>query len=155
MRLWHIARSRLTSLVFVSRRESDLAEELRQHVEREAERLEASGLTQVEARRQAARLFGGMDQVKEACRDERRTEALDNLARDVRYAVRSFRRAPLAAATIMATVALGLGLVTVAFTLLNTFLFRADQVRDVHEMFAVERAVRAGGVRVRLTLAEY
>ena len=155
MRAWHIVRSRLQSFIFRSRRESDLAEELQQHVEREAERLEASGLTPVEARRRAVRLFGGIDQIKEACRDQRGTAVLDNFVRDVRYAIRSFRRAPLAAATIMTTVALGLGLVTVAFTVLNTFLFRADQVRDVHEMFAVQRPRTASGDRVGLTFAEY
>jgi predicted permease len=155
VRLWHVARARLESLIFRGRRESDLAEELQLHVEREAERLESTGLSPEAARRRAARLFGGMDQVKEACRDQRRTAIVDNLARDVRYAFRSFRRAPLAATTIVLTVALGLGLVTVAFTLLNAFLFRADEVPHVHELFAVERPRTSSGERVRLTREQY
>jgi predicted permease len=61
------------------------------------------------------------------------------MVRDVRYAFRSFRRAPLAALTIIATVGLGLGLVAVVFTILNAYLFRVDEVRDPSELFAVER----------------
>lgn len=64
--------------------------------------------------------------------------------RDIRDALRSFRRAPLVAVTIVSTLALGLGLVAVAFTLLNSFLFRVDRVPNVHEMFAVERTAVDG-----------
>ena len=59
--------------------------------------------------------------------------------RDVRFTWRSLRRAPLAALTIVATVGLGLGLVAVVFTVLNTLLFRTDDVRNPHELFAVDR----------------
>ena len=64
---------------------------------------------------------------------------IDGIARDVRFTLRSFGRAPLAALTIVATLGLGLGLVAVVFTVLNTFIFRADDVRDPHELFAVDR----------------
>ena len=51
--------------------------------------------------------------------------------------------------------ALGLGLVAVAFTILNTLLFRVDAVPDVHEMFAVERPRTADGERERFTRAQF
>ncbi|MGH9387433.1 MAG: ABC transporter permease [Vicinamibacterales bacterium] len=79
------------------------------------------------------------DVTTEACRDPRGTAFVDDTVRDILYALRGFRRAPLVAFTIVSTVALGLGLVAVAFALLNMFLFHVDQVPDVHEMFAVER----------------
>ena len=63
----------------------------------------------------------------------------NHMIRDVLYAIRGFKRTPLITFTIVSTIALGLGLVTVAFTLLNALLFRVDQVPDVHEMYAVER----------------
>ena len=66
-----------------------------------------------------------------------RTAFVDPTIRDVRFALRSFRRAPLAAFTIVATVAIGLGVVAVLFTILNTFLFRVDTVPDISEMYAV------------------
>ena len=95
MRLWHILRSRLRSLFFRTRRESDLREELQLHLERETERLEAAGLRPDAARLQALRMFGGVEPTTEACRDARGVTLLDSVVRDVRYAFRSFRRTPL------------------------------------------------------------
>jgi len=80
---------------------------------------------------------------------------VDGCARDIFFAFRSFRHAPLAALTIVTTVALGLGLVAVVFTLLNVLLFRVDAVRNPGELFAVERPRSANGDRVRLTRSEY
>jgi predicted permease len=64
---------------------------------------------------------------------------LESVLRDIRFTWRLFRRAPLVALTIVATVGLGLGLVAVVFTVLNLFVFRVDDVRDPYELFAVER----------------
>lgn len=63
---------------------------------------------------------------------------------DLRYAFRGIRRSPLAALTIVLTVALGLGLVTVVFTLLNSMLFRVDAVRDPDALVGVERPREPG-----------
>jgi predicted permease len=64
---------------------------------------------------------------------------VDSLVRDARFTWRSFRRAPLVAVTVVATVGLGLGLVTAVFTILNAVVFRVDEVRSPHELFAIER----------------
>jgi hypothetical protein len=53
MRLWHLVHSRLRSLFFRTRRESDLSDELQLHLERETERLQASGLAPEDARLRA------------------------------------------------------------------------------------------------------
>lgn len=79
----------------------------------------------------------------------------DQTIRDIVYALRGFRRTPLVALTVVSTVALGLGLVAVAFTLLNVFLFRVDRVPNVHEMFAVERSRTASGEREHFTRAQF
>ena len=80
---------------------------------------------------------------------------LEAVRRDGRYACRSFLRAPLAALTIVATVALGLGLVAVVFTILNGFVFRVDEVRDPHELFAVERQRPANAEPETFTRVQY
>ncbi len=80
---------------------------------------------------------------------------LDNLTRDVLYAWRSFRRAPLVALTIVTTVALGLGLVAVVFTFLNEVIFRVDEVRNPHELFAVERQRSANAEPESFTRSQY
>jgi predicted permease len=74
---------------------------------------------------------------KDAGRDARGTALVDGMIRDVRYTLRSLSRAPLAALTIVTTVGLGLGLVTVVFTILNAYVFLADDVRRPHELFAI------------------
>jgi predicted permease len=79
----------------------------------------------------------------------------DDIIRDLRYALRGFRRAPLVAAAIVGTVALGLGLVVVAFTFLNALLFSVDRVPNVREMFAVERPHSSEAEPVRFTRAEF
>ena len=150
MRLWDILRTRLRSLVFRDRRESELTEELQLHLERETERLQAGGLSPDAARLQALRTFGGVEQIKEECRDARGTAFVDNTVRDILYALRTFQRAPLVAFTIVSTVALGLGLVAVAFTILNALLFRVDagagRARDVRGGAAANLRRRAPAV---------
>jgi len=80
---------------------------------------------------------------------------LDAITRDTRYAWRSFLRAPLAAATIVVTVGLGLGLVAAVFTIANAYIFRVDEVRAPHELFEVERRQSAIAEPDRFTRAEY
>src|SRR5918992_1097848 len=80
---------------------------------------------------------------------------LEAVRRDVRYACRSFPRAPLAALTIVATVGLGLGLVAVVFTILNGFVFRVDEVQNPHEFFAVERQRPASAGPEAFTRLQY
>ena len=65
------------------------------------------------------------------------------------------RKAPLASLTIIVTVALGLGMVAAVFTFLNVFLFRADNVPNIHELYGVERPRTAEGELVRLTRPLY
>jgi predicted permease len=140
-------RLRLRALTAPSRVERDLRDELSFHIEREASKLIDGGLPRDEALARAHAHFGSRSVVADACRDQRGTALVDNTIRDLRFALRSIRRAPLAALTIVATVAIGLGVVAVLFTILNTFLFRADDVPDVSQMYAVERLRLAVGDR--------
>lgn len=73
----------------------------------------------------------------------------------MRYALRSLRRAPLTAVTIVMTVGVGLGLVAVVFTIMNSLLFRVDAVRNPHELFAVERPSSANAEFAGFPRAEY
>ena len=124
MRLWHGLKSRLRSLVFRGRRESDLSEELQLHVEREIERLQAGGLSREEARLQAIRLFGGVEQIKEASRDARGTAAFDALARDTRYGVRRLARDWRFTTAAVLILGLAIGVNTAIFSVVNAVLFR-------------------------------
>ena len=136
---------RLRALLSPRQVEHDLHDELSFHIERETRKLIEQGMPPHQARATAQARFGSPTVVADECRDERGIAFVDNTVRDVRFALRSFRRAPLTAFTIVATVAVGLGVVAVLFTILNTFLFRADAVPDIGEIYAVERSPLANG----------
>jgi predicted permease len=136
---------RVRALFRPNRVEQELDEELAFHIEREARKLIDEGMTPTESRERAQARFGSTALAADRCRDERGTALIDNTIRDVQYALRTFTTAPLAAFTIVVTVAIGLGVVAVLFTVLNTLIFRVDQVPDIGEMYAVERTQKANG----------
>jgi predicted permease len=142
---------RARALLRRHRVEQELDEELAFHIEREARKLIDEGLTPAEARERAQARFGSTLLSADRCRDERGTAVIDDTIRDVQYALRAFAKAPLAAFTIVVTVASGLGLVAVLFTVFNTLIFRVDQVPDISAMYAAERTQLANGEGSLLT----
>ena len=135
--------------------ERDLKEELDFHIEREARKLIDEGMDPARARQLAQNRFGSAPLTADQCRDERGTALVDSTIGDVVYALRTFRRAPLAASTIVVTISIGLGVVAVLFTFLNTFLWRVDDVPNVTEIYAVERPPSPKGDGPLLTLAQF
>jgi predicted permease len=129
---------RIRALVARRRVERELDEELAFHIERETQKHIAAGLSPVDARARALARFGPVPLAADQCRDARGVGFVDDLTRDVLYAFRTFRRAPLAALTVIATVAFGLGLVAVVFTVYNFLFLRVDAVRSPGELFAVK-----------------
>src|SRR5215475_3917131 len=85
---------RLRSVFFRNRVEQDLDDEFQFHLDRHTEAHVAAGMDAREARYDALRAMGGIDQHKEAARDTRKVGFMDNLARDFRYALRALRRSP-------------------------------------------------------------
>jgi predicted permease len=142
---------RVRALFLRRRAERDLDDELLFHIERETRKLIDEGMSAAEARMTARARFGSVTVTADECRDERGTAFIDNTIGDLQYALRTFKRAPLAALTIVVTVAIGLGVVAVLFTVLNVLLFRTDAVPDVTEIYAVERRQPANGDLARFT----
>jgi predicted permease len=137
---------RIRALVAPRRVERELDEELAFHIEREIHKHIAAGLSAADAGARARARFGPVPLAADECRDARGTGLVDDISRDIVYALRTFRRAPLAAITVVATVALGLGLVAAVFTVYTLFVLRVDAVRNPDELFAVgmERASTTG-----------
>jgi predicted permease len=160
MRLWHILHSRLRCLLFRVGRESDLNEELQLHLERETERLQASGLSHEQARRQARRLFGGVEGVKEASRDARGMAAWDALVRDTRHGLRRLAHDWRFTAAAVLILGLGIGVTTAMFSLVNAVLFRdqalpnPDRIVNIYQNDRQGRAV-ATSYPAYLEMAEY
>jgi predicted permease len=104
--------------------ERELADELQFHIEAETNRLVREGMPADEARRQARLVLGGVEQVKEAARDARGVDFLDNLSRDLRFTARSARRNPGFNAVVVLTLALGIGANATVFSWMEGILLR-------------------------------
>jgi len=131
-------RLRLRALLFPGHVERDLQDELAFHVEFETRRLVDAGVPEAEARAQALARFGSTAWTADQCRDARGIRFFDALRQDVRYAIRSFRRAPTFAITVVGTIALGLGLNTALFTMFDAYVLTPFAVRDPHSLYQIE-----------------
>jgi predicted permease len=116
---------RLVSPLRTAQYDDTLARELASHVAMLEEDHVRRGIARDEARRMARRRLGGVEQIKELHRDARSFRWIDDARRDAGYALRILRRTPLLAATIILSLAIGIGGNTAVFTVANALLFRA------------------------------
>ncbi len=114
----------LRSLLRRSQVELELDEELRGHIERQTEQNIRSGMNTEEARSAARRAFGGVEQAKERSRDARGVRWLEDITRDLRYGVRMLMKTPGVTLIAIFTLAMGIGVNTAIFSIINTAFFR-------------------------------
>ncbi len=121
---WRRRLARLLALFRQSRLDRELEDEIAAHIELAERDALARGLTAAEARREARRRFGGIEQMKETHRDDRSTVWLENAVKDARYALASLRREPLFAAVAISVLALGIGANTAMFSVVDGVLLK-------------------------------
>jgi predicted permease len=148
--MWTELKERLSYLFRRGRFDRELEAELEFHLESRADELEAGGMTRKAAMAQARREFGSAARMQEETRSAWQFRWLEDLAADLRYAARGFRRNPAFAATAVACLALGIGANTTMFSVASEALFSRPTVREPETL----RQVRVGGVS-HVTMAEW
>ncbi|MEP6783695.1 MAG: ABC transporter permease, partial [Acidobacteriota bacterium] len=116
--------ARLLALFGSTRIERELDDEVAAHLELAERDAIARGLDPPEARREARKQFGGIDQMKEVHRDESRARWIENLILDARYGLASLRRDTVFAAVAISVLALGIGANTAVFSIVDAVLLK-------------------------------
>ena len=114
-----------------------LEEELRFHLEQSIQARIDAGVPPEEARRLAQLEFGGVEAARESAYSLRPGWLLETVTADVRYALRGFVHRPAFAATVIATLALGIGAATAVFSVIDPILFRALPYADDDRLVSV------------------
>ncbi len=115
---------RLAALFRRRRLEDDLDAELRSHLEMAVERNLREGMTAADARREARRSFGGVEQTKENYRDQRGLPMIETTLQDLRFGFRMLRRSPGFSALAIFCLTLGIGANAAVFSWIEGILFR-------------------------------
>ncbi len=121
--------------------ERELDDELRFHLEREAEKYVRAGVPRREAERRARIVLGGVERIKDDDRDARGVGLFDAAAQDLRYAVRTLRLTPGFTLAVVITLGLGIGATAGIFSVIDRLMFQPPPM--MHDPSSVSRAYRA------------
>lgn len=132
-----LARLRSLARVLTGRRqfEDTMSDELRFHIEQYAADLVRSGVPEQEAMRRARMELGGVDTVKQRCRESRGLRPFDEVRQDLRYALRRMQQTPMFTGAVVLSLGLGIGANTAIFSLMDAVLFRTLAIADPEALY--------------------
>lgn len=126
---------RLRALFRMDKLDAEMAEEMRQHVELQAERNRKAGLDTEEARYAAERQFGNVASVQERVREARPWASFEHFGRDLQFGIRSLRNSPVFTVVVVAVFALGIGANSTVFAIVDALLLRPLPVTAPDRLF--------------------
>lgn len=125
--------------------EADLDDEVRSYVELAADERIAAGASPSDARRATLADIGGAERLKQQVRDERAGTWPETVAQDLRFGIRQVTQSPGFALTVMATLALSIGIATAVFSVLYAMVIRPLPYRDLPRIVALDTRSASGG----------
>lgn len=137
-------RLRLRSLFRKESVERELSDELRFHIDQQAAQHQAAGMTMRDARGAALAEIGGIEQVKEECRDARRVNLISDFVQDVKYGLRMLGKSWAFTTVAVLTLALGIGPNTAIFGLIDAVVLRSLPVENPSQLMLLEWTAHHG-----------
>jgi len=116
--------ARLANFATRRRDEQRLREEIEEHIALQTAENIRAGLSRVEARRRARLKFGAVEAMKEDYRAARGLQFVEHLVQDLRFAIRSLQRTPGLTLFVVITLALGIGMTSATFSMVDALIFR-------------------------------
>jgi predicted permease len=150
-------KTRLRALLRRSEMERELDEELRHHIEQQTEQNIRLGMNPEEARYEAQKAFGGVEQAKERSRDARGVRWIEDLWKDLRYGARMLVKNPGFTLIAVLTLALGIGANTAIFTWLKAiYLEPLPGVAASHRLVMLRSTwIKAGNALMQVSYPNY
>jgi len=129
--------ARLRALVRGGELDRDFADEVNAHLEMATEENIRKGMSQDEAKRQAAVRLGGATSLASQHRDTRGFRPLEEIGQDLRFAIRLMRKERWVSSAAIAAIALGIGANTLGFTIINAAFIRSFSFERAEELHAI------------------
>jgi predicted permease len=120
------------------RRYEDISVSIREHLQERIDELADVGMDRRTAEQTARREFGNVPLIEERSREVWQSRLLESLWADTRYALRQIRRSPGYAATVIGTLAVGIGAAAAMFTVVDHVLLRPTRYPDASRLVAIE-----------------
>src|SRR5579863_8753301 len=136
-------RAQFWNLVRRDRADAELAREIESHLTLLADDFERRGMPPAEARLAAKNAYGGVEQAKQAHRDERSMLWIEHFLQDLRQARRALLRSPVFTLVAIATIALGVGVNTTLFTAYNAVALKPLPVADANKVVRLRRTLQS------------
>lgn len=134
MGLRHVLRTRFRELFQHEASARDIDEELRYHLEREIEQRIIDGMNPLDARRTALRDFGGVERYRDELRGQRTGSWVDDMAADVRIALRGFRKRPSFPLVVCITLGIAIAATTSIFSVVDGALLKPLPFRESEKL---------------------